>query len=239
MRLIIDGWRLPDDEIPSSFNGKQATRLKISRFLPILSLEEPMKKIVTIMLLLAAGTLPAGAVTGIDICVKGGLVENYEQPGLTISTYDLSRLNLLGGQIYVAAVPLIDVIVAADYSWRTKTYDFAGQTLEFKMKDFAVTASAVYPVKLGLATFYAGGGVGSYALSYEYIRSLTLSLAENGITIPGSTTYFGYHGVAGAKLKLPVIPFGIFVEGRMNWVNAPGDDIKFNSVTGGAFLSLP
>jgi len=198
-----------------------------------------MKKILWILVWLLVGTGSAMAVTGIDIGIKGGIINNYDQPNLNIATYDLNRLNLIGGQIYFSKVPMIDVIFAGEYSWRTQTYDIAGQSLEFKLRDFAVTASAVYPVSLPVVKPYIGAGVGSYSLSYEYLRPLTLSLAENGVFIPETSTYFGYHGIIGAKTDIPVFPLGVFIEGRFSRVNAPGDDINFSTWAGGIFLSLP
>jgi len=198
-----------------------------------------MKKAVCLLvfLLIAAGS--ANALSGLEIGIKGGIVDNYRQSGLTVGNYDINRLSLIGGEVYFSKLPMIDIILSGEYSWRNETYSFAGQDFEFKMRDFAVTASIVYPLKIAFATPYLGGGIGTHSLSYEYIKPLSLSLADNGVAIPETSTFFGYHGIVGAKINFPAFPLGFFVEGRFNRINAPGEDISFNSYTGGIFLALP
>lgn len=198
-----------------------------------------MKKILWILACLLISVGSAGAVTGIEIGIRTGVLNNYDQPNLTISTYSLDRLNMVGGQIYFSKLPMIDIILAGEYSWRTRTYDIAGESLELKLRDFAVTGSAVYPFTLSVVTPYVGVGIGTYSMSYEYLVPVSLSLSDNGVFIPETTTYFGYHGVLGAKLNLPAFPVGVFLEGRLNRVNTPGDDTSFNTWAGGIFLALP
>jgi len=198
-----------------------------------------MKKTALLLAFLMAAAGSASALTGLDIGIKGGIVSNYSQSGLSVGGYDIDRLNLIGGEVYFSKLPVIDVILSGDYSWRNETYSIVGQDLDFKLRDFAVTASAVYPVKLAMVTAYLGGGIGSHSLSYEYIKAASLSLADNGVEIPDASTFFGYHGIIGARMNLPALPFGFFAEGRFNRINAAGDDISFNSYCGGIFLSLP
>jgi len=198
-----------------------------------------MKKIACILVWLLISVGSVGAVTGIELGIRAGVINNYDQPNLSLATYDFDRLNMLGGQIYFSALPVIDIILAGEYSWRTRTYEIAGESMEFKLRDFAVTASAVYPFKMPVVTPYAGAGIGTYSLSYEYLVPVSLSLADNGVFIPETSTYFGYHGLIGAKLNLPAFPLGVFLEGRWNRVNAPDDDISFNTWAGGVFLELP
>lgn len=181
----------------------------------------------------------AYAISGIEIGVKGGLIDNYNQPDLALGDYDINRLNLLGGQLYVSRLPVVDIIVAADYSWRNEQYDIAGLPFEFKLRDLAITASVVYPLSLSFVSAYAGVGIGSHSISYEYIKPLALSLADNGIAVPETSSYLGYHGLIGAKVSLPALPFGVFVEGRYAKVNTSGDGITFNVWSGGIFFALP
>ncbi len=198
-----------------------------------------MKKMVCVLACLMIGAAPAAAISGIEIGVKGGIIDNYSQSNLAVADYNIDRMNLIGGQIYFSRLPMVDLIVGADYSWRNETYTIAGQGFEFTIRDFAVTASLVYPINLPFASPYIGGGIGSHALSYEYLRPVSLSLADNGIEIPETSTFFGYHGIVGAKINLPALPLGFFIEGRLNKVNAPGKDISFNSWAGGIYLALP
>lgn len=198
-----------------------------------------MHKTVCLLVFLSVAAGSAGAFSGLEIGIKGGIIDNYSQSGLSVGEYDINRLNLIGGQLYFSGLPVIDMIISGDYSWRKETYSFAGQSFEFKMRDFAVTASIVYPFRVAFVTPYLGGGVGTHSFSYEYIKPVSLSLADNGVAIPETSTFFGYHGIAGAKINLPAFPLGFFVEGRFNGVNAAGDDISFNSYSAGIFLSLP
>jgi len=199
-----------------------------------------MKKMLWILAWLLVCVGSAGAVTGIEIGFRTGVFSNYDQPTLEMGTYSLNRLNMIGGQIYFSKLPMIDVIVAGEYGWRTQKYEFNGETMEFKLRDFAVTASAVYPFKqLPIVTPYIGAGIGTYSFSYDYFVPMSLSLSDNGVSIPGTSTYMGYHGVLGAKVNVPAFPVGVFLEGRMNRINTPGDDIKYNTFAGGIFLALP
>jgi hypothetical protein len=199
-----------------------------------------MKKMLWILAWLLVCVGSAGAVTGIEIGIRTGVLSNFDQPSLNIGTYDLNRLNMFGGQIYISRLPMVDIIVAGEYCWRTRTYEIAGESMEFKLRDFAVTASVVYPFKqLPLVTPYIGAGIGTYSLSYEYLVPLSLSLDDNGVSIPETSTHMGYHGVLGAKLNVPAFPVGVFLEGRLNRISTSGDDVKYTTLAGGVFLALP
>ena len=196
-----------------------------------------MKNMTLVLVCLLLGAAPAGAISGIDIGIKGGITDNFDQPGLSISSYDIGQLNLMGAQVFASSLPLVDLIVSAEYSWRNKTYEFLGQGFEFKLRDLAVTASLVYPVKLPLVNLYAGVGGGTH--SFSYVRPVSLSLADNDIFIPEGETYMGYHGLIGAKASLPAFPLGVFIEGRYATISTPGKNTSYNTWTGGVFISLP
>ena len=198
-----------------------------------------MKKIQILCFCLSLMAVSAAADSGITFGIKGGLIDSYGQPGLRLSTYNIDQMSLVGGQFHIATLPLVDLIVGADYSWHKQTLAIAGQSLPFKMRDLAVTASVVYPICFGPAKLYAGGGIGSHSISYEYLRPVSISLAANGISIPETSAFFGYHALVGAEAGLSGLPLGVFIEGRINRVNIPGENIKFNSLAGGVYLSLP
>jgi len=198
-----------------------------------------MKKTICILACLLAGTVSAGAITGLEIGLRTGIVDNYSQPNLSIAAYDLDRLNQIGGHVCFSNLPVINLVVGADYSWRKQTYTIASQAFEFKLRDLSVTASAIYPVKLPVVTPYVGVGIGTHSLSYEYLRTVSLALADNGVFIPETSTYFGYHGMIGVKAALPAFPVGVFGEARVTRLNASGDDISFTTWAGGIFLALP
>ncbi len=198
-----------------------------------------MKKTFSLLVCLIFCAGGAGAVSGIEIGVKSGLIDNYNQANLNMADYNINQLNMIGGQLYFSRLPLVDLILSGDYSWRERTYTIAGQPFEFKLRDMAVTASLVYPIKLPVATPYIGGGIGTHSISYEYIRPLSLSLADNGIAIPETSTFFGYHALIGAKIDVSTFPVGFFMEARLSRVNSPGEDISFNTYAGGIYLTLP
>lgn len=197
-----------------------------------------MKGTLWITAMLLVVVVHAAAASGIAIGVKSGIVDNYDQPDLRMAGYNIDQLTMIGGQIHYCGLPVIDLIVSGDYLWRQRTYTIAGQDFEFKIRDFAVTASVVYPVSLPMVTPYIGGGIGSHSLSYEYIRPISLALADNGVVIPETSAYFGYHGMVGAKIEIPAFPVGFFMEGRVYRIDAPGEDIRFNTWAGGVYLSL-
>lgn len=198
-----------------------------------------MKKTLCYLACLIIGSGAAGAAGGIEIGVKTGIIDNYSQANLNMADYNIDRLNMIGGQLYFSGLPMVDLVLAGDYSWRERTYTIADQPFEFRLRDLAITASLVYPIRLPVATPYIGAGIGSHSLSFEYLRPLSLSLADNGITIPETTTFFGYHAIVGAKIEIPTLPVGFFMEGRLSRVNAAGEDISFNTYAGGVYLSLP
>jgi hypothetical protein len=184
----------------------------------------------------------SGAVFGaseIELGIKMGQVMSYSQGGLQIGANDISRQTLVGGQLYLPAPPVIDLIASVDYSWHDKNYSFAADNLPFRMRDLAVTLSAVLPVQVSSLSFYIGGGVGSHSISYAYSRPTSLSLSANDIIIPEASTYFGYHGIVGVKGMPPRMLIGFFAEGRLTRIDAVGAQIKYSTVSAGLCLPLP
>ncbi|SYZ72418.1 conserved exported hypothetical protein [Candidatus Zixiibacteriota bacterium] len=197
-----------------------------------------MKK-TAILLLCFLVSAPAFAITGLSFGVRGGMVSNYEQAGLTVGSFDTDKMNLIGAQLRIATLPTVNLIISGDYAWKNKQYDFGGQSFELKMHDITYAASLVYPFKFPVVSPYLGGGIGNHHLSFDYIRPLSLSLSDNGITVPGSVSRLGYHLMGGVNISLPAFPFEISAEYRMNWINTPGEVTKYNSVTAGLNFNLP
>jgi opacity protein-like surface antigen len=191
----------------------------------------------TVLCLLLAA--PAFALTGISFGVRGGVVNNYEQAGLNLGDFDLNEMNLAGAQVKLSSLPMFNLVLWGDYAWKSKTYDFYGQSFEMKVHDLAFGASLVYPIKISYISPYLGGGIGSHHFSFDYIKSLALSLDENGITVPESVNRLGYHLVGGISFDPPALPFGISAEYRMNWIDTPGEVTKYNSITAGLNFRLP
>jgi len=197
-----------------------------------------MRQVLVAVALLTVCYAPVSAVDEVGFGIKGGIVDNYSQKGLDLPVYNVNRLNLIGGQFHISKLPVVELIVGADYSWRDRTYVVDNQKLEFRVRDLAITASVVYPIRLSTAKLYIGGGLGSHSISYEYLRPASLALEDYGIDIPGTSSYFGYHAVIGCKTDIPSIPVGFFMEARLFHIDAPENDISYNSWSGGIFLPL-
>jgi len=190
-----------------------------------------------VICLLMAGL--ASADIHIDLGIKGGLTGNYSQPALQLPGNDLSDLNSLGGQFHLSNMPVVDVIIGVDYSWRERSIALAGESFDLEMRDMAVTALVVYPIKLSFGKLYGGAGIGSHSISYSYTRPVSLVLADYNAYIPDGGANLGYTGVIGVQIDMLHIPFGLFIEGRFNRINVPGDDIEYSTAGGGVYIPLP
>jgi hypothetical protein len=191
-----------------------------------------------IFLVLLTGPAAFGY-SGIELGIRGGAVLSYNQSGLQLAKNSPGGQALIGGQIYMTDFPVVNLIAAIDYSWKEKSSSYSGQTLTFRARDMAVTISAVYPIRAASLTAYVGGGIGSHSISYAYRRPADLSFATYGMRIPEASTYFGYHGLIGARAPLPHLPVGFFVEGRLTRVCAPDGNIRYGSCAVGLYLPLP
>jgi len=198
-----------------------------------------MRQTALLMMLLLGLSGAAFSASGVELGVKMGQVMSYSQNSLQVGANDISRQTLVGGQLYISSIPVVDLIASVDYSWHDKNFSFAADNLPFRMRDLAVTMSAVLPVQLSSLCFYFGGGVGSHSISYAYNRPVSLSLSANGIMIPEASTYFGYHGIVGVKGMPPHMLVGFFAEGRLTRIDAMGAQIKYTTFSAGLYLPLP
>jgi len=197
-----------------------------------------MKKLfLTLFLVLFA--IPAFALTGISFGIRGGLVTNYDQPGLTIPGYDNDQMTLGGLHVRISTLPMFDLIVTGEYAWKKETYTGFSQNLELTRRDLLISASVVYPIKMNIVSPYAGAGMASHSLGYDYIAPVSWSLSTYGVEIPGNTTKLGYHLIGGFDLKLPAFPLSFGAEFRMNWIDTPDKMTKYNSFIAGLNFSLP
>lgn len=183
------------------------------------------------------GIVQAGS--GVELGFKFGQVADYNQPGLKLANEDIKNLDYFGGQFYVTKLPVVDMIVSADYCWQTQTINISDEKFDFRMRDMAIGLSIVLPVEISSLRLYAGGGVASHTLAFEYTRPTTLSLAANGVIIPETSTYFGYQLIAGIRTAPVMGSVGVFAEGRYDRSNAPGGEIEYKSISAGIFLALP
>ncbi len=195
-----------------------------------------MKKVMILSLVLLCATVSA---SNVEIGFRAGMVDNLSYPGMNLPSNNLDRQGLAGGQLFLKSPKYFDVIVSMDYSWKERSYTIDNQEFDLKTRDLSVTASLVYPIEISFLRVYAGGGVGTHSYSHEYYRPRTLSLEANNVTIPEVATYVGFHGIVGVQIPAPSLSGGIFIEGRYGSVSLPDENISYNTITGGIYLSLP
>ncbi len=197
-----------------------------------------MKKLLLALLLLSMA-LPAQALTGLSVGVRGGLVTSYDQPGLAIPGNETDQMTLGGLNLKFSRLPMVDIIVTGEYAWKTDSYSGFGQNIELTQRDLLFSASVVYPLKLQLVSPYAGAGLATHSLGYEYVEPVSWTLSTYGIEIPGNATKLGYHLVGGFDLKFPAFPLTFNAEFRMNWINTDNENTTYNSFVAGLNFNLP
>jgi len=197
-----------------------------------------MKKILlTSILVLMA--MPAFALTGVSFGLRGGLVTNFDQPGFATPGYETDQMPIGGLHVRVSTLPMFDLIVTGEYAWKKNSYDWSGQDLEITHRDLLFSASVVYPMKLKPFSPYAGAGMATHSLGYDYVEPAGWSLSTYGVEVPGNTTKMGYHLIGGVDLKVPTFPLSFSAEFRMNWINTEDEATKYNSFVAGLNFSLP
>jgi hypothetical protein len=177
-----------------------------------------MKKL-TLLMAFAILMAPSFAFGAFSAGVKGGLM-NYAGSSLD------DDMILLGADFRIDALPMVNVIVSAEYAW--KKYD-AGVLLlapEVKYHNLAFTGSAVYPIKLQFAAPYAGVGLGTHSFTVNWGGS------------KATTTKLGYHILGGATFGSPGMPFKFFGEFRHYWVKFDTDTAKFYTISGGVLFGF-
>ncbi|MFH1699160.1 MAG: hypothetical protein ABIE07_01120 [Candidatus Zixiibacteriota bacterium] len=177
--------------------------------------------------------------SGADFIIKCGFVDDFHHPGLRLPINNFERQNLAGGQFYFSQPMIFDLIIGVDLFRQERVYSLEGQKINLRMRDMAVTASLVIPIKFSTLDLFVGAGCGTHSLAFDYVRPRDLSLTSNGMVIPEVSTYFGYHAIAGMKYDLPGLPVGVYAESKFNRVNLPAEDIEYKSFAIGLFLSLP
>ncbi len=177
--------------------------------------------------------------SGVDLIFKGGRVNNYFHPGMNLPEQNFSSQDIYGASIFISRNKIIDLIIGIDYLHQGRQYEVDGQKFMLNMRDIAATVSFIHTRAFSNVKIFAGAGFGSHSLAFDYYRPRDLSLEDNDITIPEISTYFGYHAVAGFKIDMSSIPIGLYMEGRINRINLPDENIKYNSISVGLYLNLP
>ena len=62
------------------------------------------------------------AITGLGIGVRGGIIQNYDNPGLDAfpSSLSLDKMPFLGAHLKIGTLPIVDVEISAEFAWKKK-----------------------------------------------------------------------------------------------------------------------
>lgn len=177
--------------------------------------------------------------SGIEIGIKSGIISDYSQSQLQLTGNTHTRLKAIGGRFYLSAPPVIDLIIGIDNRSDLLQMNPGGYDVDLKIRDYSVSLSVVVPIRISAVTAYFGGGIASHSIAFQYSHPAALSLSDYGIEIPESSTYPGYHVLAGLKFKPTKSSIALFVEAGMVTINSPGDNINYLEVGGGISIALP
>ena len=111
------------------------------------------------------------AITGLGLGVRGGIIQNYQNPGLDAfsSSLSLERMPFLGAHLKIGTMPLVDVEISAEYAWKKKeilvSIGIADLKGDFTVSDISLNATGKYHF-LSIPVFkpYVGAGAGFHRL---------------------------------------------------------------------------
>lgn len=189
-----------------------------------------------VVALLAIST-NAYALSGLGLGVKAGVLTNYKNPNLKLSTYKMDDLKFYGAFVKFGAQG-ITLEAGVETFWNKKNLDLLGSKVEVKARDILLTFTGKFYFKFPIINPFVGAGIGAHKFTYSYTGDLG-GYSGVEIKIPDDKTYFGYHLVVGAKTAIAVLPFDLFVEGKIGRVNSKGDPTDFTIFSGGVIINLP
>jgi hypothetical protein len=189
-----------------------------------------MKKSLFLLIIFSVATT-SYALTGISAGVKGGQAMKTDL-GPVEGLADIDNMTLLGAQLKIATLPMVDFIGTIEYAWADA--ELTGIPGKLKVHDLGLTVSVVYPFNMPVLNPYAGIGIGTHRVSY----SVELSGVPLGVPLPADAGHLGYHLIGGADLELPALPFGLMVEARINWVETDRELTRYFQITGGVNFGL-
>lgn len=177
----------------------------------------------------------AFALTGFGIGGKLGQVTDYDNPGLKLGDAKFSDFTAYGLFVKVGT-KVIDVEFGTDWSKDTQERVIFGETVQVEAKNVDYHGTVKYVFPFPVLRPFIGGGIGAHKFSYEYSGALG-EFDEVTVKIPSDDTFFGFHGVIGAKLQLGVLPFQPFVEGKISRVNS-NPSTTITVISGGVIFSF-
>jgi opacity protein-like surface antigen len=179
----------------------------------------------------------AYALSGLGLGVKAGVLTSYKNPNLKLATYKMNDLKFYGAFVKFGGQGLT-LEAGVETFWNKKNLDLLGNKVEVKARDILLTATAKFYFKFPIINPFVGAGIGAHKFTYSYSGDLG-GYSGVEIKIPDDKTYFGYHLVVGVKTAIAVLPFDLFVEGKIGRVNSSGDPTDFTILSGGVIINLP
>jgi opacity protein-like surface antigen len=189
-----------------------------------------------VVALLAIST-SAFALTGLGLGVKAGVLTSYKNPNLKLDTYKMDDLKFYGAFVKFGAQG-ITLEAGVETFWKKKNIDLLGSKVDVKARDILLTATAKFYFKFPVINPFVGAGIGAHKFTYSYTGDLG-GYSGVEIKIPDDKTYLGYHLVVGVKTAIAVLPFDLFIEGKIGRVNSTGDPTDFTILSGGVIINLP
>ncbi len=189
-----------------------------------------------VVALLAIST-SAYALSGLGLGVKAGVLTSYKNPNLKLDTYKMNDLKFYGAFVKFGGQGMT-LEAGVETFWNKKNLDLLGSKIEVKARDILLTVTGKFYFKFPIINPFVGAGIGAHKFTYSHTGDLG-GYSNVTINIPDDKSYFGYHIVVGAKTAIAVLPFDLFVEGKIGRVNSTGDPTDFTILSGGVIINLP
>jgi opacity protein-like surface antigen len=190
-----------------------------------------------VVIALLAISTSAYALSGLGLGVKAGVLTSYKNPNLKLGTYKMNDLKFYGAFVKFGGQG-ISLEAGVETFWNKKNLDLLGSKVEVKARDILLTVTGKFYFKFPIINPFVGAGIGAHKFTYSYSGNLG-GYSGVEIKIPDDKTYIGYHIVVGAKTAIAVLPFDLFVEGKLGRVSSSGDPTDFTILSGGVIINLP
>jgi hypothetical protein len=189
----------------------------------------------------------AHSIVGVSVGPKVGWA-GYNGDVLPASG-DVGGGALYGAVLEISSFPLVDFELHANYFTTpfTYTYDVAGSPvstdLDFRdVHILALVKKNLIPVPGSPFSLHIGGGIGWHVINTEIIKGTLAgnpppSQADDPVTLFQNNAKMSGHGLAGMRLKFPVMPLAIYGETRYG-VIFTDEKLRTFQIEAGVLLSF-
>ena len=180
----------------------------------------------------------AGAITGLGIGVRGGVIQGYRNDNLnqlpTGKKDWLKDMPMIGAHLKVGTLRIIYLEASLEYAWKDQEIELKdlGKT-KFSISDLSVNGTAKYMFSLLAIKPYVGAGVGIHKLAYG------VSNDAFSVYIPEDESKLGLHALGGILLSFPAIPLELMAEARYTTVQTKGASSRYATFLAGLTYKLP